>query len=197
MKAQNAPNSPAKAFTLVELLVVIAIISILAGLLLPALENALDSSRSIHCMNNVKEICLIQFNYNDEYYPFITPGVMEGTSWNNWMVKHGWFPVREILYCPSNTENEVDRDYSINSGLNGHINRIDYFKNPSARVLHCDSWWYELWSQTYYLVRVYDINAGKDIYWHQGGASFGFFDGHVEHMQEGHVLSNSWDLFGS
>jgi prepilin-type N-terminal cleavage/methylation domain-containing protein len=54
-------------FTLVELLVVIAIISILAAMLLPALENALVTARRVSCLSDRRQNGLQTFLFADDH----------------------------------------------------------------------------------------------------------------------------------
>lgn len=120
-----------KAFTLIELLVVIAIIAILAGLLFPAIHNAMEMAKRTDCRNNLRQIGIACKAYETMYSTWVPYGPMGGNDKDN----------NKFLDGEAGSVGLYD-------GGNGLLPDLEIFKCPTAGALaeknichYYRSWW--------------------------------------------------------
>jgi prepilin-type N-terminal cleavage/methylation domain-containing protein/prepilin-type processing-associated H-X9-DG protein len=101
-------------FTLVELLIVVAVITILLGLLIPALVSAREQVKKISCASNLRQLGVASVNYSSDFGDIVVPTDFYGVGyWNGILVGGSYIKaplvdskssipqMASVLRCPS------------------------------------------------------------------------------------------------
>jgi prepilin-type N-terminal cleavage/methylation domain-containing protein len=184
-------------FTLVELLVTISVIAILASLLLPALTKAKARSRSIICLNNLKQlgigVHLYATDHEDALFAEGKPNAYNATTgWYielpkalgvqtylemPWRTNAAAPLTQSVLVCPSNT-NRSNGNNLFHYCMNEHLDKtgeddrpvkLSQIATPSQAVCLFDNGKRAAVAQ--------QNNVHTNL--HEGGAQFMFLDAHA------------------
>jgi len=203
-----------KGFTLIELLVVIAIIAILAAILFPVFAKAREKARQSTCTSNIKQLTNAALMYAQDYDETFCKAclIKDDGKWIYWYQLIAPYiagstidsssGTAKVFMCPSlknNTTTDADgRESKYGYGWNigtgtTPADGMGYFagdtdpyvqmskvNTPTEVILLGDISLYNL--NTCYLMWKSDKSRTPNL--HNGGANYGFVDGHVKWMSQ-------------
>lgn len=142
-------------FTLVELLVVIGIISVLAGLLLPALKNAMDASYTVVCHNNLKQIGLGVMQYGNDFSDYIPYGFhRKGPTGEEWKYPIDWYGVLR----PYLGQNYGAHTLTGPNGVGGNLSMCPAYECTTVSTIAAVPW-PEIYRCQYWTLTTYNTNS--------------------------------------
>jgi prepilin-type N-terminal cleavage/methylation domain-containing protein/prepilin-type processing-associated H-X9-DG protein len=130
-----------RGFTLIELLVVIAIISLLVGILLPALAGAREAARQTKCLAGVKSIAAALTIYSNDFRETFP-------HWSAWQTYQGdgstnedtpgpgwaellepYVETFEAYQCANRRRDEIKVAYFLQSKYTGSLTGFQFYKS--------------------------------------------------------------------
>lgn len=165
-----------KKFSLVELAVMLSIILILSAILMPILNRARETAKSIACTGNMKQSLTTLILYLDTY------NVVSTQSWTDTMLASGLVSQSQIstLRCPSwIREHDTHKNVFGMRRIIGNAHSLHITGSPSDYVLLADSLNLDTSQQFINFYGNYGPYKLVVHYRHNRKANAGFLDGSV------------------
>ena len=149
------PKTNAHGFTLIEVVVVVAILALLLSILLPSLGRARETTRSVLCLNNLRQMAIAAHGYASTYrrfppYLFSSPDGKTSYGWDlqvryKWengkrqaVVKPGLLwqgtTIEQINQCPKyeGSDNWVEYPYTGYNYNSSYVGYCEYYTEVSG-----------------------------------------------------------------